>query len=263
MKNYIIAVEVKDKREEYLIKALQRDGFISVIMTQEKHFSNLTKVYVFAMATNLNYEMVNELEDNSIFFSRGLDFSLQELVNNKKLKHFEFMDDEAFVVKNAFLTAEGALSYIIQNTASSLRHMPILVLGYGRVGKSLTKILKDNDALVSVATDDYTEYALASTFADSVCSLSETIKTIDSYQTIINTIPKIILKGDILKLINKDCFILDLASKPGGVDFSEAESLELNCIHALGVPGKFTPQTAGDFLEQSIVERLKKIEDEQ
>jgi dipicolinate synthase subunit A len=262
MNNFIIAVEVKDKREEYLIKALQNDGYINVIIGQEKHFNNSKKVYVFAMVTNLTYEMVNSLEDNSIFFSRGLSNELTELTKNKNLRHFEFMDDETFVVKNAYLTAEGALSYIIQNTDASIRHMPILILGYGRVGKSLTKILRDNDADVYVATDDETEYALASTFATHCCSLNDISKNINNYQSIINTVPKIILKGDILKLINKNCFILDLASKPGGVDFSEAESLELNCIHALGVPGKLTPKSAGEYLEKSIVERLKKVEDE-
>ena len=262
MNNFIIAVEVKDKREEYLIKALQNDEYINVIIGQEKHFTNNTKVYLFAMATTLTYDTINNLEDNSIFFSRGLSNDLLELTKSKRLKHFEYMDDEAFVVKNAFLTAEGALSYIIQNTDASIRHMPVLILGYGRVGKSLTKILRDNDANVSVATDDEIEYAMASTFANNACSLNEISINIDKYQAIINTVPKIILKGDILKLINKSCFILDLASKPGGVDFSEAESLELNCIHALGVPGKLTPKSAGEFLEKSIVERLKKIEDD-
>jgi len=260
MNNYIFTVQVNDKREECLIKALQNDGLASVMWGQEIHFATSKKIYLFAMANIPNAEEIENFENGSFVFARDFTPQAVELMKNKEIVYFKYMDDEEFVLKNAYLTAEGALAYIIENTDMSLKNMPVLVLGYGRVGKSLNRILKNNGAAITVATDDMNEYALASAFADKAIALKEITDGIECYKVIINTVPKIILKGDILKLINKNCFILDLASKPGGVDFPAAESLELKCIHALGVPGKFTPETAGIYLKQSIVKRLKKFE---
>ena len=47
-------------------------------------------------------------------------------------------------------------------------------------------------------------------------------------------------------------------SKPGGVDLAEAERLNIKTIHALGLPGKTAPVTAGEIIAESIIDTLKK-----
>ncbi|MDP3488229.1 MAG: dipicolinic acid synthetase subunit A, partial [Bacillota bacterium] len=42
--------------------------------------------------------------------------------------------------------------------------------------------------------------------------------------------------------------IIDIASSPGGVDFSAAQELNRVAVLAPGIPGKFTPQSAGRIL---------------
>ena len=69
---------------------------------------------------------------------------------------------------------------------------------------------------------------------------------------IFNTIPSIILDESKLKLLNKDCLIIDLASKPGGVDFDKAKELGVKAIWALSLPGKVAPITAAKFIKETV-----------
>jgi dipicolinate synthase subunit A len=251
-----ISVEIRDKRDFYLLNALKKEGFTTFDLGEESKYKEFEKVYVRSLLTSVTREIAESLEDNSILFSRKLSDEVDEIIKQKNIEQYNLLSDETFIVKNAYLTAEGALAHIILNTQRTIRHMPILVLGYGRVGKSVTKLLKDNYAIVSVATNDPTEYAIASIFSDDVHTLDSYKENLNNFSAIINTVPKLILEGETLNLINKDCFILDLASLPGGIDYNAAEKLNLNLMHALGVPGKVAPETAGLYIKDIIMKRL-------
>ena len=67
-----------------------------------------------------------------------------------------------------------------------------------------------------------------------------------------------IFDSDKLSKLRRDTLIIDLASKPGGVDLAEAERLNIKAIHALGLPGKTAPVTAGEIIAESIIDTLKK-----
>lgn len=255
MAELIYIIDISEIRGRFMLQEFKSEGYEAYAMGEVYRAGK--KVYAFSMSKELDLAQTESIEPGSMVFARLIDNDVKKLFFERNITFLNYFDDEAFVVKNAYLTAEGALSYIIQNTDTSIKHMPVLVLGYGRVGKSAAKLLKDNYASVSVATDDNTEYALASIFADKALTLSEYAANISQYETIVNTIPQVILKGDILKLINKDCFLLDLASKPGGIDFAEAEKLGLKFMHALGIPGKTSPKTAAVFIKESILKRLK------
>lgn len=255
MDKLVYIVDTSERRGEVILEALRFEGYNAVDFNNIPSSKN-RKVYIYSLSKEVDVSAVAKIEKGSILFGRLADSSVKAYLSDKEIKHFCFFEDEAFVVKNAYITAEGALSYIIQNTEETIRQMPILVLGFGRVGKSMSKLLKDNYAVVSVATEDETEYALASILSDKVYKLTELPETISQYKAIVNTIPQIILKGETLKLISKDCFILDIASKPGGVDYEQAEKLMLKTMHALGIPGKTSPKTAGLYLKESVLKRL-------
>ncbi len=63
---------------------------------------------------------------------------------------------------------------------------------------------------------------------------------IHEFDIIFNTIPAMILDEDILKKVKKDALIIDLASKPGGVDFEAAKTYGVKVIWALSLPSKTT-----------------------
>lgn len=257
MDNIIFVIETSDERFLYLMDYLLRKGHIAVPMGEEKDIKGLKKVYIFNLGSFLSDEIIENLENGSIVFARSCNYQSMNDLQKKDITFYNYFDDEIFMMKNAYITAEGTLSYIINNTKSSLENMKILVFGFGRVGKSLIKVLKNNNANVSVALRNPEKNSFASIIADKVFDLEEYKEKLYTFDVIVNTIPKIILKGDEFKLIRKDCFIIDLASKPGGLDYESAKIMDMKVIHALGVPGKMMPKTAAIYLQESILKRLE------
>ena len=62
-----------------------------------------------------------------------------------------------------------------------------------------------------------------------------------------------VLDRQTLEQARPDTVIIDLASKPGGVDFEAAKELGLNVIWALSLPGKVAPITAGKIITDTIL----------
>ena len=76
---------------------------------------------------------------------------------------------------------------------------------------------------------------------------------------IFNTAPALVLDRDILKKANPDTLIIDLASKPGGVDFKTAGDLGLKVIWSLGLPGKVAPITSGKIIKDTVINILNEM----
>jgi len=74
---------------------------------------------------------------------------------------------------------------------------------------------------------------------------------------IVNTVPALVITKDILEKARNDCFLLDLASAPGGIDFKAAEAIGLKVRWALSLPGKVAPMTAGDIIRRTIYNILE------
>lgn len=83
-------------------------------------------------------------------------------------------------------------------------------------------------------------------------NLKELNKYLNQFDFIFNTIPYLILDKSNLNLIKKDCVLIDLASKPGGIDFEEAERLKLQTDWALALPGKVAPETAAKYIYEIV-----------
>ena len=64
------------------------------------------------------------------------------------------------------------------------------------------------------------------------------------------------LDKDNLENVRKDALVIDLASKPGGIDFEAAKDLKLNTIHALSLPGKYSPLSAAEYIYETIEHTL-------
>ena len=72
----------------------------------------------------------------------------------------------------------------------------------------------------------------------------------------INTVPHMILDAAILSKMVNFSVIIDIASKPGGTDFAFAREKGLKAIHALGLPGKTVPKTAGEIVSGVLYKLL-------
>ncbi len=78
----------------------------------------------------------------------------------------------------------------------------------------------------------------------------------DQADILFNTVPAMILDEEILSCLSRDCLVIDLASKPGGVDFDMAKNLRIKTIWALSLPGKVAPISAGAMIKETITNIL-------
>ena len=64
------------------------------------------------------------------------------------------------------------------------------------------------------------------------------------------------LTRPLLEQLQPECLIIDLASRPGGVDFEAAGELGLKTIWALSLPGKVAPITAGGIIRDTVLHMM-------
>ena len=77
------------------------------------------------------------------------------------------------------------------------------------------------------------------------------------FDIIFNTIPALVLNRNELIKIRNDALVIDLASKPGGVDFDAAKELGIRVIWALSLPGRVAPVTAGIIIKDTIINMMR------
>ena len=63
-----------------------------------------------------------------------------------------------------------------------------------------------------------------------------------------------------LQKLPSEALVLDLASRPGGTDFAAAAELGIRAEHALALPGKCAPRTAGTLIAQTVLAMIEEGE---
>ncbi len=164
----------------------------------------------------------------------------------------DYFNREELTLKNALITAEGALQTAMSETSHTIHSSRCLILGYGRIGKFLAKMLRDLGADVTCSARKENDLALIECNGHRSIRTSEIARDISSYHIIFNTIPVQLLGENILKFIPQNTLIIDLASKPGGVNFECARKLGLKVIWATSLPGKVAPATSGKIITDTV-----------
>lgn len=183
---------------------------------------------------------------------------VKHLVAKYNLRLVEMAKNNEIAILNAIPTAEGAIQVAMENSSITIHNSKCLVLGLGRCGTALTRRLVALGADVTVGARGIQDLSRAVSLNAKALPLTEQNKKTD-FEIIFNTIPALVLPKSYLQLLNSDTLIIDLASVPGGTDFSAAKDLGIFAIHALSLPGKVAPKTAGKILSQIIPHLLEKM----
>lgn len=198
--------------------------------------------------------LFNALAPGTVIFGGGLPPVRTE---NRSFKTVDFLKDETLLQKNALATAEAALALAITQTNFTVFKSNVLILGFGRIGRFLAQYFKALSAIVTVAARRSEVLAVAATQGFAAISVNGIDSFLPHYNTVINTAPAMVLPKERLQKLQPGCFVLDLASKPGGVDFKAAKSLKLNCLHALSLPGKYSPLSAAEYMAEVIFNNIE------
>ena len=132
-----------------------------------------------------------------------------------------------------------------------------MILGYGRIGSVLARRLKGLEARPAAAMRSAAQQAQALSDGCEAIRLEELEERIGAFDTVVNTIPAPVLGRELLEKLPPESLIIDLASRPGGVDKKAAAELGCRLLHALSLPGKYAPETAGELVGRAVLALLQ------
>lgn len=198
-------------------------------------------------------ELINSMiGSKKILIAGAISKNMKDILKKHNIIFYDLLEYEDIAILNAIPTAEGAISIAINSTPFTLHGANTLVLGYGNIGKVLSNMLKGIGANVYCEARNKKDLAFIKAMGYNEVYLEELDSYLDNIDVIFNTIPNMILDEKRLKLLKKDCFVIDLASSPGGVDFEKARKLKINTTWALALPAKVAPYTAAFYLKNTI-----------
>ncbi len=197
-------------------------------------------------------EVITKLNKGYILFGGKLSDSLRKRLNDSHIMFYDVLLREELAVLNAVPTAEGTIEIIMRETPVTVFGSKVLIIGGGRISTVLRRYLKALGADVCVASRRYSQKAWARIDNCKSENINALDKIIGDYDVIVNTVPAKILGENILRNIKTNTLLIDLASKPGGVDFNTANELGIKTIWALSIPGKVAPITSGEIVFNTI-----------
>jgi len=157
----------------------------------------------------------------------------------------DLLKDPLYIAHNAAITAHCALGIAIEKLTTTLADCPVLVMGWGRIGKYLAELLRKCGAKVTVYARSETDRAMLEALGYNTDPLAAPGCSLVRYRLIVNTAPAMLLPKQLQNFCRPNCLKLDLASKPGiaGTDV----------IRANGLPGKCAPESSGELIARSII----------
>ncbi len=167
---------------------------------------------------------------------------------------FDYATREEFAVDNAVPTSEGAIAIAMREYDGTVNGSRCLVTGYGRIGRILSKMLCGLGADVTVSARNLRDLAFIRADgmrAVNTCALEE------KYDLIFNTVPAMVFDAHTLARTAVNALVIDLASAPGGVDYEAAKRLSIKAVHALSLPGKAAPKSAGIIIKNAVYNMIR------
>lgn len=197
------------------------------------------------------------VKQGGIIFGGKLDENFKRFCEQSGFTVFDYLEREELTVANAVPTAEGALQTAMEELPTTIFGAQVLIIGFGRIGKVLTKMLCALGADVTVSTGSYEKLEWIKIYGGKPISTAKLGDDLGKYDLIINTAPSVVLDKNRLSKVSDNALIIDLASKPGGVDFECAKTLGKKTIWALSLPGKVAPKTSGEIIAKTILNILE------
>jgi len=164
---------------------------------------------------------------------------------------------EELTVANAAATAEGAVQLLMEETDACILGLRVLVIGYGRIGKLTAHRLRAMGAHVTVSARKCADIAWIRAMGYIPAETEQLHGTLGDYDAVVNTVPALVLDEGLLTELKPGCVCIDLASRPGGLDFTAASRLGIRAVWALGLPGEVAPRAAAAAIRETVYNILR------
>lgn len=156
----------------------------------------------------------------------------------------DLLEDADFTAQNADITARCAIRLASDQLDVTFRRLPVLILGWGRIGKILAKLLQALDSKVWVYARKEADRAMLQALGYHTFDTLPENTDLGRFRVIFNTVPAPMLstaKTDRLP----GCLLLDLASVSGLAGNK--------VVPARGLPGLLAPESAGVLIGKTVI----------
>ncbi len=167
----------------------------------------------------------------------------KEALRQKGCHCFEYQESDTFAISNALATAEGALAIALKEHPDTLFGARCAVLGFGRIGKQLCRLLLGVGAHVTVFARKESDLAYAVTLGCRAMPLNSLSELTDQFALIFNTVPV-----RLQEFPHPDCrgLIIDLAPV-----YQASETPRL--LRAPSLPVQYAPRSSGKLIYDCLV----------
>ncbi|MCR8845504.1 dipicolinate synthase subunit DpsA [Paenibacillus sp. SC116] len=221
------------------------DGRVHAIFTSEE--------------ITLTEEDIAALPKHAVIFTGMAKPYLSKLCAKHRITLLELFERDDVAIYNSIPTAEGAVMMAIQHTDITIHGAEIVVLGLGRTGFTLARTLLGLGARVKLGVRRPEHFARGVEMGCEPFYLANLAQHVSHIDLLFNTIPTMIVTAQVISQMPNRAVLIDLASKPGGIDFRFAEKRGIKAMLAPGLPGIVAPKTAGRILANSISELLNEV----
>ena len=234
MKDYLFFAAGRSPATTYTIESLEKAGcvFSQMPCSAVTHFL----LPVPSLDADGRIKGGQSLNDLLAILPKGITVIGGNLPPLSGYQVIDLLKDPLYVAENASITAYCAIRLAMNKLPVTLKGCPCLIIGWGRIGKCLARLLKAMDAQVTVFARKEADRAMLTALGYEATDRLDP----ENYRLILNTAPELLLPdcpGDALKI--------DLASVPGitGQDV----------LWARGLPGKDAPESAGQLMARRIL----------
>lgn len=235
LKNYDIII--------FPVSGIMKDGLVKAIFSHTE--------------IKFTVDDFRQMKDDVLVFSGIMTDTLKEFSEETNKKVITLMDMDDVAIFNSIPTAEGIIMMIIENTDYTIHNSDIFILGFGRCGITLARSLTGLGAHITVVVRSAKQYARVFELGYKPLYFSDLKEHIDKADIVVNTVPAVVLDQSVLSHVNISTFIIDMATKPGGVDYEYAKRRGLKATLCPGLPGLVAPKTAGIILAKAIMKQVR------
>lgn len=189
-------------------------------------------------------EVISGLGEGDAVFGYAIPREDVETATSRGARVFDASESEEFLHKNAVISALGALGYVMTEFEKTVKDMNIGIIGYGRIGKELTRLLLILGARVRVYTSNNTtrielgEYGVESVYTDYKSKISTS-----GLDILINTAPTDL--SECIDITESSARIIELAS---GNNFGDIGGV----VRLMSIPDRMYPKSAGAAYAETI-----------
>lgn len=203
-------------------------------------------------------EIIDKVHRGTLLFGGYIPQAFCQLAEHAGIPLFDYYKSEELIIRNAHATAEGAVAVAISNTDTVLGGTRAAIVGYGRIGRILARLLRGIGVSVTVyaRSEEALAWALAEgCLAEHMSDGTVPPSIVSGFGVIFNTVPEHVIGRSVLQELCRDTLLIELASKPGGFAPADARDAHLRVLYAQGLPGRYAPVSAG----QAIAERIDRM----